>query len=1044
MSDQANNITSALINSQVPEFVRNEHQTFVKFIEYYYKALERDGQQLYVDKNFLRFLDVDGINQDVKEDALKGDQHAIREEGDYHAFLQKLYDNFIGLIPDEILADKVLILKHAREFYRSRGSEKSVRFLMRALYNKEVTFYYPKQDILRASDGKWFIEKSLKIKDISVNNVSNTIASTNFTNKTIQGATSNATALVERVDSYYDKGALVYELKLSGIYKEFINAEKVFCFFTEEGVTKYLSANLFSGVITAVRISEGGSGYTEGATVPITSNGSGAQIVISKVTKGSIQAISASFGGAGFRVDDPVVISAASGSGANANVSGVNKSGYYHPNSYNVVWSTIALEASTNIGNLIYSNLNSKIIDPANDTGGITNSMGYFAYSNCGPAQTFFVITGGNNYIPPLSLTISANSFISKLGILGRMDIIDGGSGYQANDKIEFINKLGDTGSGAFANVAAVDANGTITEVHFIQQPGQIIGGSGYNANNLPIANVMSATGNGANIMVTASIGHNERLVSSNSVIGKIEELTIVSGGSGYVDNPILRLDLQGDGTANAQLTVVTGAYSYPGRYINDDGQLSSYNFLEDRDYYQNFSYVVKIDETINKYRKPIKDLIHPAGTKLFGEYTITDDQVTASNTNVVVTYSNTESNTIFYTTDYRVEGYVTGTFAPNVIESNVSPEILEATYTLSTANQTGTFNASNNDIRVFSISHGYSANDYAYAQFTSNGWANLVNSSYVVTFANTNYLTLRNPNTESSTGNTGNIHIYNPKITVSVTHSTPSVSDNVHLNFETKDPLLKDGIYTVIGAATNTFYVLHPSANSANDSANTVNVRTHKLLVSSNNHGFSTGNLAYLIFTSGDQANVPNTYYTVTSVKDANTFNIVSQNLVMSRSNANVHIKKSDVVITSHAASNGNTVYISFVSGDQANTVNGVYIPVKVGANKFTVNVAKPVTSNSSVRVYYSTNSYSNIVFSRTSHGFIANDNVWIEFFTSTSDLANGVYKINTVYDSNTYNIYYNSNSYINTTSNTIVYSGLGVKTDSSMEGTASVGLYK
>ena len=92
MSDFANNITSALINTQVPEFVRNEHQTFVQFLEYYYKFLEQDGEQIYVTKNFLNFLDVDKITEDIQEDHLKGDEYVLRETDDYHAFLQKLYE----------------------------------------------------------------------------------------------------------------------------------------------------------------------------------------------------------------------------------------------------------------------------------------------------------------------------------------------------------------------------------------------------------------------------------------------------------------------------------------------------------------------------------------------------------------------------------------------------------------------------------------------------------------------------------------------------------------------------------------------------------------------------------------------------------------------------------------------------------------------------------------------------------------------------------------------------------------------------------------
>ena len=626
---RANNKTSLLVSSQLPAFVREEHETFVKFLEYYYKFLEQDGQLLYVTKNFPNYLDIDKIKEDIEYDAEMGDEHQIREESDYHAFLQKMYDAYAAYIPDSVIADKTLILKHAKEFYRAAGSEKSVRFLIQALFNKQAEFYFPKTDILRASDGKWFIEKSLKVTNVQVDNVSNSIAVFNFGNTSIKGMTSNATAIVEKVDSYYDKGSVIYELKLSSIYKEFLNNEIIETHYTEEGVDKYLTANLFSGIINSVQIVKAGTGYTEGVTVPIVSgSGSGAQIIISKVSKGAIQAAGVVRGGAGFKIDDPLLIYG-SGSGASGIVDDVDDSGFYHPNSYNVVWSTINLEANTLIGNSVYSNLSSSNVNTT-----IANAMSYFTYSNCGPAYSLTIATGGNNYIPPITIAISANSTITRMGILGKMQIISGGLGYTAGDTIEFINSPGGSGSGAIANVTNVAANGMITEVKFSQVPGHIIGGSGYDWFNLPTANVVSGTGAGANIAVTAVIGQNEEIIQSVSNIGTIQAFTLVSGGYGYTDNPTLRLDTLGNGNANAILTVVTGAYSYPGRYINDDGHLSGYNFLEDRDYYQEFSYVVRVDETINKYRAALKNLTHPAGAKLFGEYDFTFDNETLTNTN--------------------------------------------------------------------------------------------------------------------------------------------------------------------------------------------------------------------------------------------------------------------------------------------------------------------------------------------------------------------------------------------------------------------------
>ena len=47
---------------------------------------------------------------------------------------------------------------------------------------------------------------------------------------------------------------------------------------------------------------------------------------------------------------------------------------------------------------------------------------------------------------------------------------------------------------------------------------------------------------------------------------------------------------------------------------------------LHDSLYYQSHSYVVKVGESINRYRSIVKDLIHPTGHIFFGEVAIRSD----------------------------------------------------------------------------------------------------------------------------------------------------------------------------------------------------------------------------------------------------------------------------------------------------------------------------------------------------------------------------------------------------------------------------------
>lgn len=689
---------SNFIYSQAPFFARNDHPNFIKFVEAYYEYLEQEGKTINRAKGFREALDVDRT---------------------IDLYTEKLYSQFLKLIPEETIADRNLILKHVKDFYRARGTEKSISFLMAILYDLETEFYYPKRDILKASDGKWYQEKSLKVYDITVDDTPDdgTYTAKNFTGRQIRGLKSNATATVESVDVYYETGVIVKELKISNQVRDFSAGETIEAVFEENGTLKNIKANVFSGIIVRVDITNRGKNYVVGDTPPIESaNGSGGVVIVSSVSKAALKTVSTINGGAGFQVNNPILVSGGGGSGANVNISEVNTDETVHPNSYNIVSSTISLEAGTKIGNSKYSNLNSSLSDPANS--GIGNSMSYFVYANTGPIQSVIVNLGGNNYTGSVSLDAQANTRVKNLGILGRMEIIDGGSGYAANDEIEFINQLyapEGAGVGARGYVANVNGTGSIVSVRFKQVPGYITGGSGYSMRYLPRANVISSGGVGANIAVTAILGDGESLVSTSDEIGAILELKILSGGSGYKEAPTINLKANGSGTAQATATIVQGVYTYPGRYLNDDGHLSSHNFLQDGRYYHNYSYVVRIKQAISNYRKALKDLIHPAGMSLFGEY-MTIDNADAQNTTLAV---ESTRKTMFNLAKYS-----------SAISGN------------------------NSNVTITYTTHGLSNGNTVYLEFQTGDTINISNGIYTVTKLNTNSFRITQSNAVTSSGN--------------------------------------------------------------------------------------------------------------------------------------------------------------------------------------------------------------------------------------------------------------------------------------------------
>ena len=865
---------SNFVYSQAPFFARNDHPNFIRFVESYYEYMEQEGKTIERAKGFRDALDVDKS---------------------IDLYTEQLYSQFMSMIPTDIIADKNLIIKHIKDFYRARGTEKSIEFLMSILYDEDVTFYYPKRDILKASDGKWYQEKSLKIFDILVNNVADPgiFTAKNFTGRQIRGETSNATATVESVDVYYETGVIVKELKISNQVRDFKAGELIRSTYEDEGLIKDIAANVFSGIIVRADIINRGNNYSVGQRANVISNtGSGAILSISEVSAAAIKSISPVDGGAGFQNGNSILISSAGGFGANANVSLVSADGKYHPNTYNIVITLISHMANAVIGTVYgntyetfsYANLDYILVKLPGNTSDLTansdpgvsigtlrfsanvvnsnvfiktgdsinaynsqtatsyvlkitsssstsnqvsftplmpgsvglnrievipephhaksnltiscgigaavttinlsawkansnvffetfdnvyiadvsvgyyanttivssnsitnqmivspglpgpltnqqffvlkrpsrsttlaNSLGFFTYANTGPVQRVLVLSGGQGYTGAVSLTTQANTRIKNLGIIGKLAIVNPGYGYAVDDEIAIINKEWATfsaGTGGRGYVSSVNAYGSITGVKLKEVPGFPIGGTGYSLEDLPTTNVITSTGVGGNVAVTALLGSGDVLTSTSDDIGAILKIDILAGGTGYITAPVIDLTNYGSGTAQVNVTIVQGVYTYPGRYLNDDGHLSSFNFLQDGKYYHNYSYVTRIRKSIEKYRDALKKLAHPAGMSLFGEHISVDEGTTM---NIQVRAANTTNKLV-----YRLGRYV----------------------------------ANLGNIRITKTYHGVGTGNTVYLEFQSGNTINIMNGAFSVKTSNANTFFVLQANTVNTSGN--------------------------------------------------------------------------------------------------------------------------------------------------------------------------------------------------------------------------------------------------------------------------------------------------
>jgi hypothetical protein len=291
----SNFLISSLVSQQLPEFVRSEYSTFVTFLEKYYEWLEQSG-------NVIKAADELKSAQDVD---LATD-----------FYIEEIQKEFLPYFPQSITLDKRKFIKLINQFYSSKGTPNSLKFLFRALYNEEIDIYYPKDDILIASDGKWVLPLALRL-DTNDNNIFN------IQKCLLTGELSKATALVEKVIRSVDRqlGISYIEVYISNVQKLFQTGETVFATYNDGTNDVTVSARLI-GALSEIKIDPQNrglfysaydvtTGYSGdpvtivGGLNPVANTPIGAIAYVGETTSGGITDVIVSNGGFGFR--DPVV-----------------------------------------------------------------------------------------------------------------------------------------------------------------------------------------------------------------------------------------------------------------------------------------------------------------------------------------------------------------------------------------------------------------------------------------------------------------------------------------------------------------------------------------------------------------------------------------------------------------------------------------------------------------------------------------------------------------------------------------------------------------
>lgn len=136
-----------------------------------------------------------------------------------------------------------------------------------------------------------------------------------------------------------------------------------------------------------------------------------------------------------------------------------------------------------------------------------------------------------------------------------------------------------------------------------------------------------------------------QAIVVTNSN-GTVASVTTTYFGSGYTSEPIITVrTANGSGavfttdvTEFNTLYTVTGTLDKigigrrTGFYTSSDGFLNADKYLQDSYFYQDFSYQIKAASVLDRYSQILYDTFHIAGTELFGQYHLINDQTSTMN----------------------------------------------------------------------------------------------------------------------------------------------------------------------------------------------------------------------------------------------------------------------------------------------------------------------------------------------------------------------------------------------------------------------------
>ena len=505
-------------------------------------------------------------------------------------FLTKFRNEFLNTIPENLdgSVDKRKLIKNIKSVYRAKGTSRGHEMFFRMLFGLPSETVYPRENMLRVSDGKWTTNKILR----AIATVGDTAE---LVGRTITGQTSGATAIVEAVSKFQIGENEVTEFTLGedSIQGTFQTGEEVRGT-GSDSATSFIKATT-TGVPGTITITNDGFLTNVNDSVTVTGGGTGSIIQVDAIGNGGITDFIIDNAGTGYEIGDDLVFNNANTNGgdAQAKVSVVNGGFNLSEGSLDTTETEnhIILEDETVRGDSYTGN---KLVQESNTgNGDITDIR---------------IVKPGSNYttLPTITITSSSGNNASVLAhgneigrVLG-LKIVESGAEYHQSPSPPTLAIPGYMIVKDISGSIVADSTATSLDSSSSTITASV---SSFNS-SLQIVKFTGATG---------TFQVDRQITFSNGATATIAK----------VDQPLAT-------------STVTAIADTSGTFVNEDGHISDDAMrIQDSLYYQDFSYVIKVGRAINDWRDSFKSTMHTSGFYFTGQVNI-ESRVDATINNII------------------------------------------------------------------------------------------------------------------------------------------------------------------------------------------------------------------------------------------------------------------------------------------------------------------------------------------------------------------------------------------------------------------------